>query len=137
MRRRNDQGAGAVLVLVMVAVIAVVALAGVSIGALLSGQRRAASAADLAALSAARALQTGGVTAAAGADACVVARRISEANGAELSSCRTLGEDVVLEVQVEVRAGFGTTWRVPGRAKAGPERLPGSGDTAEGPTVRP
>jgi secretion/DNA translocation related TadE-like protein len=109
-----------VLVLVLMAVLTVVAFAGSMVGGLLVGQRRAASAADLAAIAAATALGPGASTSAGGSAACQAAGRVSEANRARLTGCLVEGQAVVVEVAVEVPGLVGRTWQVPGRARAGP-----------------
>lgn len=116
------------LVLVLVSVLATVAVAGAAVGGLLVGQRRAASAADLAALAAAEAIGPGGVTAVTGASACQEAGRVSNANRARLTGCLVEGDEVFVEVEVNVPGLGGAVWEVPGRARAGPS--PGAGPTA-------
>ncbi len=127
MRHRDERGAATVLVFVMVGVLTTMALAGVVIGGLVVGQRRASSAADLAALAGAETLRTGGGSAVAGAAACGAARQVAAVNGARLRSCRAGGAEVELEVVVEVRSAWGRTWAVAGRARAGPGRAAEAG----------
>jgi secretion/DNA translocation related TadE-like protein len=117
--RRDERGAATLLVLVMVGVLATMAVAGAVIGGILVGQRRASSAADLAALAGAEALRAGGGSVVAGSAACDDARHVATMNGAQLRSCRASGAEVELEVVVEVRSAWGRTWAVPGRARAG------------------
>ena len=119
-RRGREAGAASVLVLVLVAVITTLALAGVTVGGVLVGQRRAAAAADLAALAAAEALGPGFGPTVAGVAACEAAGTVSAANDARLTGCLVEGVEVLVEVAVEVHGGFGAGWTVPGRARAGP-----------------
>ncbi len=118
--RREEAGSATVLVLVLVAVLTTIAVAGVAVGGLLVGHRRAAAAADLAALAAAETLGRGGGTSVGGAAVCEQAARLSEANGARLTGCQVEGRDVMVEVAVDVPSVLGGDWAVPGRARAGP-----------------
>jgi secretion/DNA translocation related TadE-like protein len=124
---REEDGAATVLVLVLVAVLGAVALAGAIAGGVLVGQRRAASAADLAALAGAETFSSRGGSASAGADACRVAGAVSERNGAKLTACLVESQTVLVDVAVEVPTLFGARWSVPGRARAGPSEQPAAG----------
>lgn len=117
---REDRGAATIFVLVLVAVLGVVAVGGAVAGGVLVGQRRAAAAADLAALAGAEALQVGGGSASAGVGACEAAGRVSERNEARLTGCFVEGLEVAVEVTVDVPAVFGGEWSIPGGARAGP-----------------
>ncbi len=118
-RPRDDRGSAAVLVAVLAGALVVLTLAGSVLGGLLVGQRRAASAADLAALAGAEAL--GPLAAAPGAGAaCGAARRVGDANGARLEACLVEGTEVLVEVVVDVDSPVGPPWAVSGRARAGP-----------------
>ncbi len=121
-RRDQEAGGASVLVLVLVAVMTTLALAGVTVGGVLVGQRRAAVAADLAALAAAEALGPGAGPTVAGVAACEAAGKVSAANDARMTGCLVEGVEVLVEVAVEVHGGFGARWTVPGRARAGPVR---------------
>jgi secretion/DNA translocation related TadE-like protein len=112
-----------VVALVLVAVLVTVTLAGVTVGALLVGQRRAAAAADLAALAAAQAVRPW--PGQAGGDPCGVAGALARANGARLTGCRVRGTEVGVEVAVTVAGPFGRSWTAPGRARAGPSEPSG------------
>jgi secretion/DNA translocation related TadE-like protein len=116
--RARDGGSVTVHVLVLVSALTAMALAGAVVGGLLIGQRRAASAADLAALAAAAALQRP-VTPTA-ADPCGRAREVAAANGARLERCAATGEEVRVIVAVDVMTVVGETWTIAGRARAGP-----------------
>jgi secretion/DNA translocation related TadE-like protein len=67
----------------------VVSLVAAGLGRLLVDPRRAAAAADLAALAGAAALQQSG-------DGCAAAHRTAAANGARLVGCRVSGDHVVV-----------------------------------------
>jgi len=112
---RSESGSASVLVAVLVGVLAMVALLGAAGAGVLVAHRRASAAADLAALAAAEALGPGR----AGTRACPAAGRVSAANGAELTSCQVLGDDVLVRVGVE-RSIMGWSLTVPARARAGP-----------------
>lgn len=117
---RHERGSATVIVLVLAAALITMAVAGAAVGALLVGHRRAASAADLAALGAAAALQRPGPPATAAP--CVRAEEIGVANGARLTDCAVAGEEVRVHVAVDVAMALGLTWTVSGRARAGPVR---------------
>lgn len=118
--RADELGGASVLVLVLVAAVTALALAGVTVGGVLVGQRRASAAADLAALAGAEALGRGAGSAAAGVAACEKAGRVSAANHARLTGCLVEGLEVVVVVAVDVRSALGAGWSVPARARAGP-----------------
>ncbi len=106
---RDDRGSGPAAVLAWTALASLILAVVMALGIVHVTQARAASAADLAAVSAADALSAGG-------DPCPVAARVAAANGAALGSCSVHGQDVV--VSVEMPAGrFGT---VSVSARAGP-----------------
>ena len=119
----GESGSATVLALVLVAVLVTVTLVGVAAGALMVGQRRAAAAADLAALAAARAAVP--LPGRAGGDPCAVAGALARANGARLTGCRARGAEVNVEVAVTVPGPFGRSWTAPGRARAGPSEPSG------------
>lgn len=130
-RKRSGRGAGrgsaTVLAVLLVGVLATAAVAGVAAGGILVGHRRAASAADLAALAAAQRLVGSALAAEPGDDACAVADRVSQENDARLRSCgiqpTPLGSgarpEVVVEVEVDVDGPLGARWTVRARARAG------------------
>lgn len=113
-----DQRGGATLL--TVAAIGVVLLLAGAVTVLIGYQgaaRRAAQAADLAAVSAAR-------TVAFGEHGCPIAQRIAQDNGARLIDCDHVGDAlefaVTVEVRVDVRGGLpGLPASMPGRASAG------------------
>jgi secretion/DNA translocation related TadE-like protein len=77
-----------------------------------AGHRRAQSAADLASLAGAAALQDGG-------DACLRAGVIAERNGAELRRCRVDGWEVAVVVSRTVQLP-GAPMELEARGRAGP-----------------
>ena len=110
---RGARGSATVLAAVLVAVLVVVLLLVVVVCGAVVDRRRAASAADLAALAGAAAWQ-------AGRDGCGAARSVARRNGAELGSCRVLGEDVLVETVARTPPVLGARLTVRARARAGP-----------------
>ncbi|MCK6212550.1 flp pilus-assembly TadE/G-like family protein [Georgenia sp. EYE_87] len=111
----GDRGAGSVLGLALVAVLLVLTLAVVGVARAVHARGTAQAAADLGALAAATALQD--LTGSAG-DPCAVAGRVVAVNGAELTACRTRGEEVVVATRVPLADGTGLAARA--SARAGP-----------------
>lgn len=106
----GDRGAATVLVVAMAGVLMFVMTGLAAVGGLVTAQRRAQAAADLAALAGATYLD----------DACATARDVAIANSAALDACRVDGGDVSVEVSV---AGPRVPWRdvrVTAEARAGP-----------------
>lgn len=120
---RREAGSATVVGLVLVAVLVTVTVMGVTVGALMVGQRRAAAAADLAALAAARVADP--LPGQAGRDPCAVADALAGANDARLTGCRTAGAEVSVEVTVEIAGPFGASWNALCRARAGPSEPAG------------
>ena len=83
------------------------------VGAVFVAHRAAQSAADLAALAGANALQIS-------EDACAAATTIAERNGATLASCQVVGEDVTVTVRVEGPRWLGQPGDPVAEARAGP-----------------
>lgn len=83
------------------------------VGAVFVAHRTAQSAADLAALAGADALQVSG-------DACAAAATITSRNGATLESCEIAGEDVTVRVRVEGPRWLGQPGDPVAEARAGP-----------------
>jgi secretion/DNA translocation related TadE-like protein len=131
--RPAEEGSATVLGLVLVCILTTVALVSVVVAEVLVGQRRAAAAADLAALAAAEVLGRGAATTSGGVDACGQASRVSEANDATMTGCLVEGAEVVVEVAVEVPTFFGTGLSTSGRARAGPGGTPVTGSGGPGP----
>jgi secretion/DNA translocation related TadE-like protein len=113
-RRHHDEtGAATVLALTLLAALVAVAVALAPLGGALVASRRAAAAADLAALAGASALQRG-------QDACAAAARVAAANHARVASCAVGMQDVRLRVVVDAGRVLGRSLQVSGRARAGP-----------------
>lgn len=118
--RRDERGSGTLLVVGVMAVVGVVAMAAMVAAAYLVAGHQARAAADLAALSGAAAY-------AEGRSPCPAATRLARTNGARLTSCDQVGDDVdyVVSVEVVVEVGVrvpGLPRRLGGRAHAGPVR---------------
>ena len=113
---RGERGSATVLVLVAVMLLATAALVGVVLGALATLERRVESAADLAALA--------GATAVQGAeDGCDAASHVAARNRAALGACVVRGD--VLEVRAVRVVHLPVIGRVTlaARARAGPSGL--------------
>lgn len=109
----GERGAASVLALVLIGALTSATLAAVLLGGLVLGQRRAAAAADLAALAGAAAVQQG-------QPGCTAAGLVAAANGTRLTSCSEQGETVLVAVVADAGSVLGSEVRVPGRARAGP-----------------
>ncbi|WP_250649264.1 MULTISPECIES: Rv3654c family TadE-like protein [unclassified Actinomyces] len=114
-RRDPEDGSGTVTALAVIAVLLVLAVATTGLIQAQAAAGRARLAADLAAL--------GGATAQSSlvspGEACAVAQRVAEANGAVLTGCTVLGEDVTVRVAVSASVlGVGRT--AAAAARAGP-----------------
>ena len=118
--RELEDGSAAVLVTVLAGFLVVAAVTGSVVGGLFVGHRRAAVAADLAALAAAETLVPDGVPSSAQVPACSEAARIGEANGARVTGCVVQGREVVVTAAVDVPNPLGGRWAVSGTARAGP-----------------
>lgn len=108
---RSERGSATVLVVAMAGVLMFVTVALAAVGGLVAAQRRAQSAADLAALAAAAALDVG---------ACAEALRTATANGAGLDGCEVTGAEVRVIVSVAGPTMPGRDVRVRAEARAGP-----------------
>lgn len=105
-RQRQDQRGSATMIMVgLMSVVVLLAGSAMLIAGFLVGQHRARAAADLSALSAAAAFQQG-------ADGCAQARRTALGNGARLTDCDRVGDEVDFVVSVRVAVEVRT--RVPG-----------------------
>jgi secretion/DNA translocation related TadE-like protein len=111
--RADERGAGSVLALPLLGVVAVTALLLAHLAGALVAARRAAAAADLAALAGAEAWRRG-------ADACGAAALVAARNHAALETCRVAVDDVLLTVRVDVPGVVGRAVRVTAQARAGP-----------------
>lgn len=108
--RRPERGAATVLVVAMAGVLMFVMTGLSAAGGLVTAQRRAQAAADLAALAGASHLD----------DACARATEVALANAAAVESCRIDGRDVTVSVTVP---GPDVPWRevtLTAEARAGP-----------------
>jgi secretion/DNA translocation related TadE-like protein len=104
-RPPGERGSGTVLLAGIMGVVAALSAAALVIAGYLVAHHRARSAADLAALS-------GAVAHTRGEDACDQARRIAPRNGAKVTSCTRVGDD--LDFVVTVRTAVPTPSRLPG-----------------------
>ena len=107
---RSEGGSATVLVVAMAGVLMFVLVGLSAVSGLVSAQRRAQSAADLAALGGAAALD----------DACGEAGRIAAANAAVLDGCEVAGSEVTVAVSVAGPHLPGPGVRVSAEARAGP-----------------
>lgn len=112
-RPRTAQGSGSVLVASCVVLLSTVALALSVLGGLLVRQRRLESAADLAALAGAAAVQRG-------EDGCGRAAAVAHLNGARLTGCVTAGATVSVTVGGEARLPVAGAVSQRAVARAGP-----------------
>lgn len=109
--RRDDGGAGTVLVVAMAGLLMFVLVGLSAVSGLVTAQRRAQATADLAALAGAG----------AGPDAgCAESARIAEANGAALTQCAVISREVRVEVTVPGPRWPGRRVQVSAEARAGP-----------------
>ncbi len=113
MRARGQRGSATLLVLSMAGVLLLVGAALGVVAALVRTHRLAQSAADLAALAGAQALELGG-------DGCGRAAEIAAANHARLSDCSLQATVVTLRVTVAGPHWLGQTADLTAEARAGP-----------------
>jgi len=118
-KRRAESGAGTVLGLSMAGVVLFVAMAVVGATAVVTAHRSAQSAADLAALAGATALQRG-------EDACGQARHVARANRATLRGCAVEGWTVTVTVTAPSAEILGRRMEQAARGRAGPALRTGS-----------
>jgi len=112
--RPGDRGSGTVLALGLIAVALVLGLALAALSSAQGARGQAQTAADLAALAGATALQGGW-------DACPTARETVERNGAELVACVEQGDGVVrVDVVREATGWAGVLGTARAAARAGP-----------------
>ena len=112
-RNREEVGSATVHAVVLAGVLTTVALLAVAVTGLVAAHRQVQSAADLAALAGASALQRGEA-------ACQAAVELAQANGSQLRSCEVRGAVLLVEVSTDVRAAFGVARSVTAQARAGP-----------------
>lgn len=111
--RRGESGSATVLVLVAALLLSVCAVAGAVLEGLAGAQRRVESAADLAALAGAAAVQ-------GGRDGCAAAGVVARRNRAEVVGCRTRGEAVEVRVVRRLELPVLDTVKLRSQARAGP-----------------
>jgi secretion/DNA translocation related TadE-like protein len=110
--RTDERGAATVVALAMVGLLVAVAVAVMCGVAVVAAHRTAQSAADLAALAAADALQQG-------QDACARAAELARRNRSELRRCAVDGWNVAVVVTSRLRLPVGDV-ELPARGRAGP-----------------
>jgi secretion/DNA translocation related TadE-like protein len=115
--RRDQRGSGTVLMAAVMAVVVALGAVATVVAGYLAGHHRARSAADLAAL-------TGAAAYAQRQDACAEARRTARRNGARVTHCEQVGDqvDFVITVRVVVQVRVrspGLPRRVEAEAHAG------------------
>ncbi|GAA1591356.1 hypothetical protein GCM10009789_51660 [Kribbella sancticallisti] len=111
---RGERGSGTLLAIGVVLGVLSVAVVGMLWAAVLVAHHRVDAAADLVALSAAHALQSGE------GDACETAERIAGVHAVGLTGCRVEREVVSVVVEVELGLGVLGAPRVTADARAGP-----------------
>ena len=111
-RSADQRGAATILALGLVGLLLVVAVVAAGTIAIVLAHRRAQVAADLAALAAAGALQSG-------ADPCAAASDIADRHDASLTRCVVDGVTVAVATEVRLPVALGGR-TVPARARAGP-----------------
>jgi secretion/DNA translocation related TadE-like protein len=100
-----------------VGALSVAAVLVAAVGAVVADQRRVASAADLAALAGAAAVQSG-------RDGCASAGAVARRNAARLASCAVTGSVVTVRTTRETRPLLGRRLMVRSAARAGPVGSP-------------
>ena len=111
--RNRESGSGTIWVLAMALILVMSGVVAATVASVAGAGRRADTAADLAALSAAARLPG------PSGSACLVALRVVHAHRAQLAACSVTGEQVQVAVEVNV-AGLGGLFVVRSRARAGP-----------------
>lgn len=109
----DDRGSAAVVAVVVAALLGVLACVAASLAGLVVAQRRAAAAADLAALAGATSVRSA-------RDPCTPARVVAERNGGQLARCVVTGSEVTVTVTRGVSPWFGPEFDVHSDARAGP-----------------
>ena len=116
-RPRPQRGAATTLAVVLAGAVAIVATLVSTIGGALVDQRRVASAADLAALAGAAALQHG-------QDGCAAARSAAQRNAGRLTRCRVVADEVQVTVERRTSSALRRVLQhevvVSSQARAGP-----------------
>jgi secretion/DNA translocation related TadE-like protein len=138
-RRRGERGSATLLALASGLLLVGASFVCALWAVVSTGHHRAAAAAEMAALSAAQAMQPGGDWQAEGDGPCDVASRIALAHRAELLLCRNYSDTVEVVAAVELRLGVLGSPSVKSTARAGPvSRDPGAmgSDQLERPPER-
>jgi secretion/DNA translocation related TadE-like protein len=112
-RPGREAGSATMLAITLTVLLTVVAVGVSVLGGLLVDQRRAAAAADLAALAGAGAAQQG-------RPGCAAAGAVAVRNDARLGVCQEHAGVLTLTVTRQVQVGFGAVVTVRARARAGP-----------------
>lgn len=112
-RTVDERGAGSVLAVAMLGLLVTVTVAAAGVVGVVATHRIAQSAADLAALAGATALQDGG-------DACVRAADVAARNRATLDGCQVDGWDVAVVVRASTSLLPGGLLDLRARGRAGP-----------------
>ena len=112
-RGGEERGTAALLAITLATALLLCVAAAVTGGRLLADQRRAAVAADLAALAGAGAVQRG-------IAGCAAAERVAGLNGAVVTRCRVDGEEVLLTARTDSVRLLGRLVRPSAEARAGP-----------------
>jgi secretion/DNA translocation related TadE-like protein len=110
---KDERGSGAVLGSAVIVVVVAATIMGAVLGAVLVQQRRIESAADLAALAGAAAVQRGD-------DGCTAAHVAARRNGARLAACLTRGDTVTVTAAQTTTLLFGWPVHQQAHARAGP-----------------
>ena len=113
----DERGSASVLAVVLVGALSVAAVLVAAVGAVVADQRRVASAADLAALAGAAAVQSG-------RDGCASAGAVARRNEARLASCVVTGPVVTVRTARDTRPLLGRRLTVRSAARAGPVDVP-------------
>lgn len=116
MTRREDCGFVTVAVVGLLVVLLVLGGLTATLGSIAVLRHRAAAAADLAALAAAKHAIEGPQV------ACAAARAVARAQGADLRSCRLEGWDATVAVRIPGHGRLAGLGSANGRARAGPVR---------------
>ena len=113
-----QRGSATVLAVSFIGLLALVTVLVTAVAGAVADRRRVASAADLAALAGAGAVQ-------AGRDACAAAESVAWRNDAVLVRCTVAGQDVSVRAERRTRPVLGVELTVRSAARAGPERPTG------------
>jgi len=124
---RDEEGVAVVIAVGVASILVFVALVGGGVTALVAGHRKVQTAADLAALAGAGAVQRG-------AQPCVAASHVASRNGSELRQCDADGQVVLVELELRLPEMFGGRV-LRARARAGPVGMASSADQSTFPNT--